>query len=197
MIPPASNRKTLRQDLRARRRALDSAARAHAAQSLAELVSTLSCYQSARCLAAYVAVQGEIDPELLLQRACQEGKQIYLPSLPAERTAPLRFLPWNPGMRMHANRLGIPEPLVSADVGIAPQELDLALVPLVAFDHHGHRLGMGGGFYDRTFAFLKTATTKPLLLGLAYEFQRLERIDEASWDVPLTGAVTERHAYFF
>lgn len=161
------------------------------------LLSALPCYQSAQHLAAYVAVEGELDPESLLRQAHGDGKQIYLPVVPPERTGSLRFLPWKPGMVMRPNRLGIPEPPVANTVGIAPQDLDLVLTPLVAFDSAGHRLGMGGGFYDRTFAFVKAGAHKPLLLGLAYEFQRLDRIEEASWDVPLAGVVTERRAYFF
>ncbi|MGH8399334.1 MAG: 5-formyltetrahydrofolate cyclo-ligase [Gammaproteobacteria bacterium] len=190
-----TTRNTLRRDLRARRRVLDSVTRAQAAESLAALLITLSCYQSSRHLAAYVAVDGELNPEPLLRYAYRDGKQIYLPVVPATRTAALRFHPWEPGMRMRPNRIGIPEPETTDSVGIAPQDLDLVLTPLVAFDSAGHRLGMGGGFYDRTFAFLKVGANKPLLLGLAYEFQRLEHIDEASWDVPLTGVITERGTY--
>ncbi|MGH8413911.1 MAG: 5-formyltetrahydrofolate cyclo-ligase [Gammaproteobacteria bacterium] len=192
-----TTRNTLRQNLRARRRALDSATRAQAAESLAALLTTLPCYQSAGHLAAYVAVDGELDPEPLLRYAYHDSKQIYLPIVPATRTGALRFNPWEPDTNMHPNRLGIPEPIVADSVVTTPQDLDLVLTPLVAFDSAGHRLGMGGGFYDRTFAFLKAGANKPLLLGLAYEFQRLEAIEEASWDVPLAGVITERRAYFF
>ncbi len=197
MISSRETRKTLRQDMRARRRALDSASRTGAAESLAALLTTLPQYQSARRLAAYVTVDGELDPEPLLRYAHRDGKQIYLPVVPATHTAALRFHPWKPDMNMRPNRLGIPEPVVADTVGITPQDLDLVLTPLVAFDNAGHRLGMGGGFYDRTFAFLKAGANKPPLLGLAYEFQRLERIEAASWDVPLAGVITERRAYFF
>ncbi|MGH8378202.1 MAG: 5-formyltetrahydrofolate cyclo-ligase [Gammaproteobacteria bacterium] len=192
-----TTRNTLRQDLRARRHALDGATRAQAAESLIASLTTLPCYQSARRLAAYVAVDGELNPEPLLRYAHRDGKQIYLPVVPATRTAALRFRPWEPDMNMRPNRFGIPEPETADSVATAPQALDLVLTPLVAFDSAGNRLGMGGGFYDRTFAFLKAGADKPLLLGLAYEFQRLERIEEASWDVPLAGVVTERRAYFF
>lgn len=183
--------------MRTRRRTLDSATRAYAAGSLTALITALPCYQSTRYLAAYVAIEGELDPEPLLKQAYRDGKYIYLPVLSQERTATLRFLPWKPGMIMRPNRLGIPEPVVSDTVDIAPQALDLVLTPLVAFDRNGHRLGMGGGFYDRSFAFLKTGAAKPLLLGLAYEFQRLDHIEKASWDIPLAGVVTERRSYFF
>ena len=197
MIPPATNRQTLRRELRARRRALDPAARSHAAQAFIKLISELDCYRFARHIAAYVAVAGEPDPEPLMQLAIRQGKQVYVPRVPLERSGLLRFFAWQPGLRMQPNRLGIPDPDPDPASEITSHRLDLVLTPLVAFDTHGHRLGMGGGYYDRTFAFLKTGVTQPLLLGLAYEFQRLERIDEASWDVPLAGVVSERQVYFF
>ncbi len=192
-----TTRTTLRQKIRARRRVLDGVIRRQAAESLLTIVTALPCYRSAQHVAAYVAVEGELDPELLLRRAHADGKHVYLPLLPRERNAALGFLPWEPGLRMQANRLGIPEPSASGHTAIAPRLLDLVLTPLVAFDNYGRRLGMGGGYYDRTFAFLKTGITKPLLLGLAYEFQRFDPLYGESWDVPLAGVVTESHVYFF
>lgn len=197
MIAPASNRHQLRQALRARRRGLDAAARETAARKLAGLLADLVCYHSAGDIAAYIAVEGEMDPEPLLQQAYREDKRIYLPILPRERTGTLQFVRWRPGMRMHPNRVGIPEPSAAGPETIAPEKLDLVLTPLVAFDHHGQRLGTGGGYYDRTFAFLKSGATRPLLLGLAYEVQRLERIEPEPWDVRLNGVVTDEHVYFF
>lgn len=197
MIAPASNRKQLRQALRTRRRGLDAAVRETAARKLAGLLADLVCYHSAEHIAAYIAVEGEMDPEPLLQQAVRESKRIYLPIVPQERTGTLQFVRWQPGMRMYPNRVGIPEPSDSAQGAIAPEKLDLVLTPLVAFDQHGQRLGTGGGYYDRTFAFLKSGATRPLLLGLAYEFQRLERIESEPWDVRLTGVITDEHVYFF
>ncbi len=80
---------------------------------------------------------------------------------------------------------------------IYPRWLDLVLVPLVGFDARGHRLGMGAGFYDRRFVFLRHRRTwrKPLLIGLAFEVRRVERLAEAAHDVPLWGVVTERAVY--
>ena len=197
MIPPATERRALRQEMRARRRALDADARNRAAQRLAALVAKLAAYRSARIMAAYVAIEGEMDPGPLMQQAYRDGKDLYLPLVPRERHGTLRFQPWKPNMPMRPNRVGIPEPDSDNDSGIAPEKLDLIFTPLVAFDRHGQRLGTGGGFYDRTFAFLKSGATRPLLLGLAYEFQRLEHIEAASWDVPLNGVVTEERVYFF
>ena len=197
MIPAAANRRELRQELRARRRALAAAARHTAAGKLAGLLAELACYRSAVHIAAYASVEGEMDPEPFMQKAHGEGKRLYVPRLSAEHTKILQFIGWKPGMPMRPNRIGIPEPANDGNTMIAPEKLDLVLVPLVAFDRQGRRLGTGGGYYDRTFAFLKGGATRPLLLGLGYEFQRLDHIDPEPWDVPLNGAVSDRGVYFF
>lgn len=145
-----------------------------------------------------MAVDGEMDPGPLLLNAVADGKRIYLPRVPTQRDGVLQFFAWSPGTTMQPNRLGIPEPEAIESNRIAPEKLDLVLTPLLAFDDQGHRLGMGGGYYDRTFAFLKSGTfTQPMLLGLAYEFQWLGNIPQADWDVPLAGVVTERRSYLF
>jgi 5-formyltetrahydrofolate cyclo-ligase len=190
-------RNSVRQEMRGRRRALDSAVRARAAESMTALLTALPAYRSAQHVAAYVAVDGEMDVGLLLSQAHDDHKQVYLPILPANHSDRLRFHAWTPAVRMRKNRLQIPEPVLSGVGAIEPQSLDLVLTPLVAFDGSGNRLGMGAGFYDRTFAFLKTGGSKPLMLGLAYEFQCLEHLQEAPWDVPLAGVVTERRVHLF
>jgi 5-formyltetrahydrofolate cyclo-ligase len=190
-------RKSIRQQMRSRRRALENTARARAAESMTALLTALACYRSARHVAAYVAVDGEMDTLPLLQQAHHDGKHLYLPILPAHRSQDLRFNAWTPDIPMRKNRLQIPEPVISKSTGIEPKSLDLVLAPLVAFDRSGNRLGMGAGFYDRTFSFLKQDTSKPLMLGLAYEFQCLDHLEKASWDVPLAGVVTEQRVYFF
>ncbi|MDE2195987.1 MAG: 5-formyltetrahydrofolate cyclo-ligase [Gammaproteobacteria bacterium] len=192
-----TTRNLLRRQMRDRRRALTADLRQQAAQSLVAVLTSQAVYHSARHIAAYVAVEGELDPMLLLLRAHEDGKQLYLPVLQAKRDAPLGFFRYTPGIALQPNRLGIPEPPVSRGGCISPQSLDLVLTPLVAFDGNGHRLGMGGGFYDRSFAFLRTGAVKPMLLGLAYEFQRLEQLHEENWDVALAGVATERRCYFF
>jgi 5-formyltetrahydrofolate cyclo-ligase len=191
------SRSAIRQQMRSRRRALDSHTRTSAAESLSALLTTLPYCRSAQRVAVYLAVDGEMDTQRLLQQLHHEGKHIYLPILPKHRSQALRFNAWSPGVPMRENRLRIPEPVISEATGIEPESLDLVLVPLVAFDRSGNRLGMGAGYYDRTFNFLKQGMRKPLLLGLAYDFQCVERLDSASWDVPLSGVVTESRVYIF
>jgi 5-formyltetrahydrofolate cyclo-ligase len=106
----------------------------------------------------------------------------------------LRFREWSAGQALATNRHGIPEP--SEGPLIEANALAVVLVPLLAFDHRGHRLGQGGGWYDRSFAFLRDASSaanarpRPMLVGVGYDWQQVESLDAADWDVPLDAVAT-------
>ena len=187
----------LRKQIRTRRRALPNWERHQASQALAKRVVSLRIFATAERIAGYLACDGEMDPAPLLERAWEMQKAVYLPVLVGSPHNHLMFAPYSPDGTMKPNRFGIPEPDVSADTWLPPQQLDLALTPLVAFDANGTRLGMGGGFYDRTFAFLRNPghLPKPRLLGLAYELQKVEKLPRQPWDVPVDGIVTETALY--
>jgi 5-formyltetrahydrofolate cyclo-ligase len=104
------------------------------------------------------------------------------------------YLPYQRTTRLVDNHFGIPEPEANTDQRCPPSRLHTVLMPLVAFDSHGNRLGMGGGYYDQTFAFKKRprVSTKPRLIGVAHEFQRVAELPNNDWDVPLDGILTER-----
>ena len=121
----------------------------------------------------------------------------YLPVLSQRSRNRLCFAPARPGMEFRSNRFGIPEPVVPKNALVRTQDLDLILVPLVAFDARGNRLGMGGGFYDHSLEFLRHRGywRKPLVLGLAHEFQRVDTLKPDPWDVPLAGIVTDQTIY--
>jgi 5-formyltetrahydrofolate cyclo-ligase len=110
----------------------------------------------------------------------------------------LIFCAYQPHTLLKKNRFNIPEPSFSLDSCIAPQDIDLVLVPLVGFTEKGQRLGMGAGFYDRSFAFLlhSSRPARPFLLGLAYEWQKLATLKEKNWDVPLNAIITEKKIYY-
>lgn len=141
----------LRHLARTRRELITVAAQKVAAQQLADRIVGSPIYQHSHHIAVYWAVGGEISVEPLIERAWQAGKQCYLPVV---RHQSLIFVPYDQNTLMHKNRFGIPEP-VNCENAFAAVELDLVLTPLVAFDHQCHRIGMGGGYYDRTFAFLQ------------------------------------------
>lgn len=187
----------LRQSLRARRRALSAAERQEAALTVAQQLVDEPDFADVATLAGYWACQGELDPAPLLERAWSRGKQIYLPVLAGEA---LQFAPYQCDTLLRRNRFNIPEPEVSPAEWRLPSDLDWVLTPLVAFDAAGTRLGVGGGFYDRSFAFLLDPDWqghRPRLIGLAYEFQRVETLIRQPWDVPLDMAVTGKNRYLF
>ena len=106
-------------------------------------------------------------------------------------------MPYTKDSRMCLNRFGIEEVDALPNHAIKVSEIDLVLLPLVAFDKTGNRLGMGGGFYDATFAHLKSKKTKPLFIGLAYQSQLVEDLPSDPWDLPLDGVCTEESFYRF
>ena len=186
---PAS-RSDIRRELRGRRRALSVQQQRVAARQLAQRLHQLPALATARHVALYWPNDGEIDPRLLA-RITPARQQLYLPVLQAFPAHTLRFVRWSPRMRLHRNRFGIPEPRGSA---VRPaQSLDVILMPLVGFDTAGNRLGMGGGFYDRTLARLPCAALrKPLLIGVAHACQQVGELGVAAWDIPLHLVVTDQ-----
>jgi len=188
------SRDELRRQLRDSRRALIPEVRRSAALAAADVLSNTALYRAAKRLAVYVAVENELDPEPLVQKARAAGKDVYLPVLPPAKAGVMSFLPYPAGTQLRPNRFQIPEPVSGAP--LAPADLDLVLTPLVGFDAAGNRLGMGAGYYDKTFAFLKRVTrAHPALIGYAYECQKLPDITAQEWDVPLAGVVTEQQFY--
>jgi 5-formyltetrahydrofolate cyclo-ligase len=188
----------LRQRLRALRRALSPAEQRQAALAVARRLEDWPAWTGAVRVAGYWACAGELDPAPLLERAWATRRSVYLPVLTGEYS--LHFAPYPPGAPLRRNRFNIPEPEVSPMEWLEPSRLDLVLTPLVAFDRTGTRLGMGGGFYDRAFAFLRDPDYRghrPMLLGLGYEFQQTAELVRQAWDVPLDAVVTEAALHVF
>jgi 5-formyltetrahydrofolate cyclo-ligase len=124
----------------------------------------------------------------LIDAAASRAKQFFVPVI---QGAEIRFVALPRGARMERNVFGILEPRGGRDVDA--RTLDLVLTPLVAFDARGARLGVGRGYYDRRFAFLRERKCwfRPKLLGVAYALQEVARLEMRNWDVPLWGVVTE------
>lgn len=191
------SRAQLRRLLRQARRALSPAAQRLAARSLYRLLAQAPCFRRARDIALYLPSDGEIDPRPLLQAAQRRGKATYLPVLAAWPRSCMVFQRVRPDTPLRPNRFGIPEPRPQRALQRKTWTLDLMLMPLVGFDEAGGRLGMGGGFYDRSLAYRQRRKNwhKPTLLGLAHECQKVEQLTLASWDIPLHGTVTDKHFY--
>jgi len=183
----------LRQLTRKRRAELSSNQLERAAAALAVRIVALPEFELANRIAAYAAINGEISLDPVIERALAAGKRVYLPNLDRES---LRFSPYFRGQKMRVNRFRLQEPDVGDDEMLQPGELDLVLAPLVVFDADRNRIGMGGGFYDRSFAFRKDpANRTPVLIGVAHEMQKVERILPESWDVRLDKIVTDAAVY--
>lgn len=186
------SRNHLRQQMRAQRRSVSKAAAEAASKKLADHVLGLPVLKGCQHVAMYCANDAEIDPAPLFEQLTALGKDCYLPVVDAQVSGHLMFVRHRLHEPVQHNRYKIPEPHVSHDRVFSPDKLDLVLMPLVAFDEQGGRLGMGKGYYDRTFAFTREgALSKPLLVGLGYAFQCVDAIGVESWDVPLFGVVTE------
>ena len=188
--------KELRQRIRTQRNALSKAEGQCAARDLAKCITVLPIFTAAQHIAGYLANNGEIDPAPILEQALTLNKRVYLPVLLGKQE-PMLFAPYWPDIKLKPNRFGIPEPDVPLENMLSAKQLDLVVTPLVAFDHNGNRLGMGGGFYDRTFAFLNQSPypAKPCLLGVAYELQKVTELVSQPWDVRLAAIVTEAAIY--
>jgi len=184
-------RAQLRAQLRAQRRALPPAARAHAAQLVARNIDRKLGLRAGNRVALYCALADELDSAPLFRLARRRGWRIYLPRIERARLGrKMRFV--EAGGHERKNRLGIIEPQTSRTLGA--RWLDVVLVPLVGFDVHGMRLGMGAGFYDRAFAYRRwrRAWRGPRLVGVAYAFQQVPRIVAAAHDVRLDAVATEQ-----
>lgn len=195
--PAPLSRPQLRRMLRKARRALTPAQQRQAARDLYRQLAQNPVFRRARHLSLYLPTDGEIDPRLLLRAAQRRGKATYLPVLSAWPRTKMVFQRIRPGEKLRPNRFRILEPRINAARQRKVWALDLVLLPLVGFDEEGGRLGMGGGFYDRSLAYLARRQNwrKPTLLGLAHECQKVARLDQASWDVPLQGTVTDQGWY--
>jgi 5-formyltetrahydrofolate cyclo-ligase len=189
----ADARRVLRREYRERRRAIAAPVRAAAAAQAARVLAAAGLPKPNTRVAAYLPADGEFDPAPVLALARARGCRLYAPVL-MPLPGRMAFGPLDaPDHAWRVNRYGMREPGAVPSLLRRPQDLDLVLVPLVAFDAAGHRLGMGAGYYDRAFAFLKQRDSwrRPRLLGLAFDLQEAEALEAAAWDVPLWGVLTE------
>lgn len=195
-----NSRTHIRNQIRQQRSELTHAQQMDAAGLLTTRLLASPFFKNSRRIAFYLPNDGEMDITPLISLAWAYNKQCYLPVLGLRNSRKMWFAPYQPDTRLIANRFGIPEPLHKNSARLfKAQSLDLILMPLVAFDNKGHRLGMGGGYYDRTLQFLlhRQKWIKPRLIGTAYAFQEVHQLDNEPWDVPLDGIATENGLQLF
>lgn len=187
-----ADRTVLRRDIRARRRATPASGRIAAAEHLADYLLALPFMPVHGHVAGYWAVDGEIGLHAW-QLRMPESLIYCLPVLHDGNR--LRFAPWRSGAPLIANRYGIPEPDIDATELLAPEDMTLVVLPLVAFDAQCRRLGMGAGWYDRSFAFRRERAAPPWLVGAAFAGQQVDALVPEPWDVPLDAVCTERGSF--
>lgn len=184
-------RNLLRAELRARRKNLGAGERIAAANGVAASLEQLADFVVDRHVAGYWAIEGELPLHVVVSTLGRRGQQYCLPRITGARQ--LSFVAWKPGADLESNRYGIPEPVCTQEDLLAPNELDIVLLPLLGFDRRGWRIGYGGGYYDASFEFLRDRheAQSPLLVGVAYAVQEMEAIEPAGWDVRLDYVATE------
>ncbi len=189
----SQHRKDIRTKILQQRSALSAREIADHSQQACTHIANSDIWHSSQHIAFYIAQKGEMNPDPLRQLATQQGKTCYLPALAGSQHNELVLVRYTAKDPLPLNRYRIPEPEQDPLKIIEPSKLDLVIVPLVAYDLYGSRLGMGLGFYDRTFAFLNHTKRPhhPLLIGLAYTFQQEDHLPRADWDVPLDWIATE------
>ena len=188
------SRISLRDSLRQSRRDMEREKQDAAAKELFGLVGHEDFFRVAQNIAFYLSVDGEINPKPLLDLALSEKKNCYLPVVTEKNPEFISFGRYSADTELEPNKWGIPEP--KANKTLSSTEFDVVFVPLVGFSRQCFRLGMGKGFYDRTFSFkIFNRRSRPLLVGLAYEQQLVDDFPVESWDVRLDAVATNKKIY--
>ncbi len=187
----------IRRAMRKQRRALSPCQQKSAAKNLARHLSLSTLLKFHKRWALYLASDGEISPDIWSHKLARRKRIQYLPVLHPIYHNRLWFLQLDESTRLRKNKYGIYEPDPRTCKRIPVWAIGVICFPLVAFDQAGHRLGMGGGYYDRSFAAIRTRIRCPKLVGLAHSFQQHTGLPAEAWDIPMQAVVTEKHLFEF
>jgi 5-formyltetrahydrofolate cyclo-ligase len=190
MTDMSIDKMALRRELRAKRHALPAYRQHLASAALSQrIISHISRLKRAKKVAFYLAKDGEIDLSPLIYHCLQQDIYCFLPVLRVDKESVLGFAEWLPGDAMKCNRFGIAEPVVSSHHLLTASELDIIFMPVVAFDNSGNRLGMGGGYYDRSLADCcnkngnDRSAHRPYLVAVAHDLQYVPALQHEPWDI--------------
>ncbi|WP_427977253.1 5-formyltetrahydrofolate cyclo-ligase [Agarivorans sp.] len=181
-------RQQLRKQVRQRRSELSPAQQSEASLAVLNYLQSHPQLNNMQAIALYLAFDGELDLQPLIEWLWQQNKRLYVPLVDPMEMGEMHFHRYQPNSQMQSNRFGIDEPVFDRSQVINSQQLDLVLAPLVAFDSQGNRLGMGGGYYDRLLA--KIDGERPLVIGLAHDCQQINEVPIQAWDKPLKQIIT-------
>lgn len=170
------DKQALRKEIRDKKRAMTEAEIVAASQRLAELFVASEAYRQAKTIYGYLPYNQEVRTVPMLEQALADGKRVAVPKCYGDE---MRFIYLEDLSQVEKGYCGIPEPI--ADEPIAEDETALVLMPGLAFDPQGHRMGYGGGFYDK---FLEKEPNHPTI-ALCYEFQMLEHLETEAHDIPV------------
>lgn len=189
-----AEKKRLRLQYKTQRLAQPAAQRMQAAEAIANHLANLSEWNAANYIAGYWACGGEL-PLHVVQMRMQAPKIWCLPVVQSDNT--LKFAPWRSGDDLVSNQFGIPEPDISPTSALDANSMSIVLLPVLAYTRNGQRLGMGGGYYDRSFAFRQSKVAPPLLIGVAYSCQEAESLPAEAWDIKLDMLINEHEVLRF
>ncbi len=160
-----------------------------ASEKIAQKVTQSSWFQRAEFVACYLSTPDEVDTWSIIGRAWRMKKRVFAPVL--KKNDVMHFCELTADTDIQVNRYGIAEPLDGETV--VPRMLDIVITPVVAYDNAGHRVGMGGGYFDRTFSFLRYRKHlfHPKLIGVAFACQEVEEITPNPWDIPLFATIND------
>jgi len=191
------NKTQIRRQMRRARKSLSKTFRRQASRNLLCSLDRAPQFRFASRIAVYLTNDSEIDTAFFIRELQRRNKKLLLPVLHPLRKGQLSFLPYHSNSRMIRNRFGIAEPDFRHNKPVPAAFISVICMPLVAFDQQGNRLGMGGGFYDRTLAFMHRPGMQPTLIGCAYDLQRADSLPAEEWDIPLHAIATEKQLYRF
>jgi 5-formyltetrahydrofolate cyclo-ligase len=195
-IDSGNKNNKLRKKLKEKRKILSSISVANSSILISQKIWQLPELQRAKNIGCYIGVNGEASCTEFIKNAYTRKKRIFVPVL---RKNEMKFYRLFPESELQNNQFGIPEPIPTEKSLIPTQNLSVILVPLLAFDPSGNRLGMGGGYYDKLLSFTKRRDKfrRPLLIGMAYDFQRVDEMIVNDWDIPMHIIITESQSYRF
>ncbi|HDX8786890.1 TPA: 5-formyltetrahydrofolate cyclo-ligase [Klebsiella michiganensis] len=181
-------RQQIRQQIRQRRRALTPEQQTQFALQAADRMMAYPPVLLAQTVAVFLSFDGELDTRPLIDQLWRAGKRVYLPVLHPFSPGNLLFMHYHPSSDLVVNRLNIREPKLDVRDVLPLSQLDVLVTPLVAFDAAGQRLGMGGGFYDRTLQNWRQHRLQPV--GYAHDCQQVDALPTEQWDIPLPAVIT-------
>jgi 5-formyltetrahydrofolate cyclo-ligase len=182
----------IRQIALTRRRSLINDEKINASKAITNAIIKSNYFIEAESIGCYLSMNEEVNTKFLIEVIQKSGKSLFLPKIQPDAT--INFIQANKDTKYSSNQYGIKEPLDNKGYDI--KKIDLIIVPLVAFDSKGNRIGMGGGYYDKKFQYLNHNDIKPILIGIAFDCQQFKKIQSDKWDVSLRCVFTESGCIF-